>query len=298
MTTAHLHDYHPHDEFQIAREPNPALERVQGGEELIGERVKVYRNLHLATFSVMVDSKVVMHADYIRLRDCEFVIQKGGQERTRAKMRKRVHAYVSGTLVSFRDSEEAAPKARFPHTIVYNPFVNDTFVDKDTGREVSTAAEVELLGTRAYAKGLNPPKVRKGNGESVGGWIGPCPVRGDRIVSLKMSRTPGPYPLGARIETRSGDRITLDGLWRGDGRIEFVSLHEDGVAPIKFPLTVRAVQALSHYPQVIEWHAWGSYDGHYPAVEVEDANGERLVMVAYDDGEGNRPTGFVAERVR
>lgn len=294
----HLHDYHPHDEFQIAREPNPALERVQGGDELIGERVKVYRNLHLATFSVMVDSKVVMHADYIRLRDCEFVIQKGGQERTRAKMRKRVHAYVSGTLVSFRDSEEAAPKARFPHTIVYNPFVNDTFVDKDTGREVSTAAEVELLGTRAYAKGLNPPKVRKGNGESVAGWIGPCPVAGDRLVSVIMSRTPGAYVIGARFQTRSGARITVDGMWRRDGRLEFVSLHDDGIAPIAFPLTVRKVQALSHYPKVIEWHAWDAHDGQYPVVEVEDANGERLVLLAYDDAEGNGATGFVAHQSR
>jgi hypothetical protein len=290
----HLHDYHPHDEFQIAREPNPALERVQGGEELIGERVKVYRNLHLATFSVMVDGKVVMHADYIRLRDCEFVIQKGGQERTRAKMRKRVHAYVSGTLVSFLDSEEAAPKARLPHTIVYNPFVNDTFVDKESGREVSTAAEVELLGTRAYAKGLNPAKVRKGNGDNPAGWIGPCPSAGDRLVSVMMSRTPRSYVLGARFETRSGSRIAVDGMWRRDGRLEFVSLHDDGIAPIAFPLTVRKVQALSHYPKVIAWHAWGAHDGRYPVVEVEDANGERLVLVAYDDAEGNGATGFVA----
>ena len=46
-------------------------------ENFIGKRVMVYYNLHKHTFSVTYKSKVIMHADYVKLGDVEFRVRKG-----------------------------------------------------------------------------------------------------------------------------------------------------------------------------------------------------------------------------
>ena len=48
----------------------------------LGKKVMVYYNLHKHTFSVTYDSKVIMHADYVKLGDVEFRVRKGGKERS------------------------------------------------------------------------------------------------------------------------------------------------------------------------------------------------------------------------
>ena len=63
----------------------------------IGKKVMVYYNLHKHTFSVTYDSKVIMHADYVKLGDVEFRVRKGGKERVRSEKSKNVHAFVIGT---------------------------------------------------------------------------------------------------------------------------------------------------------------------------------------------------------
>ena len=41
----------------------------------IGKKVMVYYNLHKHTFSVTYDSKVIMHADYVKLEDVDFRVR-------------------------------------------------------------------------------------------------------------------------------------------------------------------------------------------------------------------------------
>jgi hypothetical protein len=143
--------YHLH----LSREENPARERVAGGRELIGEKVTVYRNLHLDTFSVRLGTKVVLHSDYVKLRNAKFVVQAGGRDTVRRTGAKLVHAYIGGILEDFAEEGEAPAAPTLPHPVGYNPYKDDTFVARDTGEAAFTASEVELLGTRAYAKGLN-----------------------------------------------------------------------------------------------------------------------------------------------
>ena len=65
----------------------------------IGKKVMAYYNLHKHTFSVTYDSKVIMHADYVKLGDVEFRVRKGGKERVRSEKSKNVHAFVIGNLL-------------------------------------------------------------------------------------------------------------------------------------------------------------------------------------------------------
>ena len=69
--------------------------------EFIGSRVMVYYNLHKHTFSVTYKSKVILHADYVNLKNVEFRVRKGGKEKVRDEKRKNVHAFVIGDLVDY-----------------------------------------------------------------------------------------------------------------------------------------------------------------------------------------------------
>ena len=67
----------------------------------LGKKVMVYYNLHKHTFSVTYNSKVIMHADYVKLGDVEFRVRKGGKERVRSEKAKNVHAFVIGKLLDY-----------------------------------------------------------------------------------------------------------------------------------------------------------------------------------------------------
>ena len=54
---------------------------------LMGERVKVYYNLHKHTFSVQKNGLVVLHADFVKLQDVEFRVRQGGMEKVRKEKR-------------------------------------------------------------------------------------------------------------------------------------------------------------------------------------------------------------------
>jgi hypothetical protein len=44
----------------------------------MGQRVMVYYNLNRETFSISYLGKVIMHADYVKLKDVEFRVRPGG----------------------------------------------------------------------------------------------------------------------------------------------------------------------------------------------------------------------------
>ena len=60
----------------------------------IGLKVMVYYNLHKKTFSVQYDGRIILYADYVKLKDVEFRVREGGKEKVRKEMRKNVHAFV------------------------------------------------------------------------------------------------------------------------------------------------------------------------------------------------------------
>lgn len=90
-------------------------------------KVAVYFNLHKKTFSVKAlegDKKglVIMHSDYVSLKDATFKVSQAGRRRVLEEKRKNVHAYVIGQLVSVEQ------KPIVGESVTYNPYLYDTFV--------------------------------------------------------------------------------------------------------------------------------------------------------------------------
>lgn len=115
----------------------------------LGSRVMVYYNLHKRTFSVTSEGKVIMHADYVKLRDVEFRVREGGKMKVRDEKRKNVHAFVIGTLIDYCENPCENIEVPEEGTIVtYDPYMYDTFVIKKSGRPVFGASLVEMVNLK------------------------------------------------------------------------------------------------------------------------------------------------------
>jgi hypothetical protein len=118
-------------------------------DSLLGQKVKVYYNLHKHTFSVQKNGLVVLHADYIKLKDVKFRVQPAGKEKVRQEKSKNVHAFVNGTLVDFCQYPcDNIPEEPNGDIITYNPYKYDTFVYKETEEPVLTATEVDMINSK------------------------------------------------------------------------------------------------------------------------------------------------------
>jgi hypothetical protein len=90
------------------------------------EPVRVYRNLSKTikeAYSIQQNGLVVAHTDLLELRNCEFIINKNGQERVRREKKKYVHAFVVGI-----PKVKLPTHAKLKYKIKYNPYKDDTFV--------------------------------------------------------------------------------------------------------------------------------------------------------------------------
>ena len=116
---------------------------------LIGQRVKVYYNLHKHTFSVQKNGLVVLHADYVKLEDVEFKVRPGGREKVRQEKSKNVHAFVIGNLVDFCEYPcDEIPEEPTGDIVTYDPYKYDSFVYRDTKEPVYNAKEVDLINSK------------------------------------------------------------------------------------------------------------------------------------------------------
>lgn len=118
-------------------------------EDYRGKKVMVYYNLHKHTFSVTYKSKVILHADYVKLKNVEFRVRQGGKQRVRQEMSKNVHAFVIGTLVDYCEYPcDNIPEESSNKIVTYNPYKYDSFVYKDTEEPVYTAKEVDMINQK------------------------------------------------------------------------------------------------------------------------------------------------------
>lgn len=116
---------------------------------LIGDKVMVYYNLHKHTFSIQKSGIVFFHADFVKLKNVEFRVRKGGREKVNQEKRKNVHAFVIGTLVDFCIHPcENLPNDSEGYAVTYNPYKHDSFVIKDTEEPVFSAEEVDLINIK------------------------------------------------------------------------------------------------------------------------------------------------------
>jgi len=118
-------------------------------DDFKGKKVMVYYNLHKHTFSVTYDSLVIMHADYVKLKDVEFRVRQGGKEKVRGEKRKNVHAFVIGTLVDYcKYPCENMPEESNDNIVTYDPYKYDSFVYKSTKEPVYKAKEVDMINQK------------------------------------------------------------------------------------------------------------------------------------------------------
>jgi len=130
-------------------------------EELIGKRVYVYYNLHTHTWSVRLGSKVVLHTDYIKLKDVEFRVRAGGREKVRVEQSKNVHAFVIGNIVDYSFPGEEIPTPTLPVEVTYNPYIYNNFVVKSSKKELFNTDEVEMIKRKVYASSSINENIKK-----------------------------------------------------------------------------------------------------------------------------------------
>ena len=115
----------------------------------LGKKVMVYYNLHKQTFSVTYDSKVIMHADYVKLGDVEFRVRKGGKEKVSSEKSKNVHAFVIGRLLDYCEYPcDELPVTDSNRIVTYNPYKHDSFVYKQSEEPIYVAKEVDIINSQ------------------------------------------------------------------------------------------------------------------------------------------------------
>lgn len=125
------------------------VQRKSLTNNLIGEKVMVYYNLHKHTFSIQKNGIVVLHVDYVKLKNVEFRVRVGGKEKVRKEKSKNVHAFVIGTLEDFCEYPcENIPQEPDGEVVTYNPYLFDSFVFKKTKEPVFFAKTVEMVNSK------------------------------------------------------------------------------------------------------------------------------------------------------
>jgi hypothetical protein len=118
-------------------------------DSLMGQRVKVYYNLHKHTFSVKKNELVILHADYVKLENVEFKVRPGGKQKVRQENSKNVHAFVIGDLVDYCQYPcDDIPEEPTGDVVTYNPYKYDSFVYKETEEPVFNATEVDMINSK------------------------------------------------------------------------------------------------------------------------------------------------------
>lgn len=115
-------------------------------DNIVGQRVMVYFNLHKKTFSIQKSGLVLLHADYVKLRNVEFRVRKGGKEKVRKEKSKNVHAFVIGDIVEYCEYPcSDIPTNVDGDVVTYNPYKYDSFVLKNTEEPIYSASEVDMV---------------------------------------------------------------------------------------------------------------------------------------------------------
>jgi hypothetical protein len=124
----------------------PCFKYPSDSKELLGQRVRIYRNLRKQCFSVLLRGRVVAHCYCAVLTDVEFRVSPAGRARVLREKRKNVHAFAIGTVVG-PDCLRSGDGLR---RITYNPYKAGTFTDA-AGCPVYRASMVLLydFGIRA-----------------------------------------------------------------------------------------------------------------------------------------------------
>lgn len=114
----------------------------------LGQRVRVYFNLHKGCLSVMDKRtrRVIAHADAINLVNVNFVVSKAGLKKVRDTKRKRVIAFVEGDY-THGNGWKVIDNPDW-QTAYFNPYKVDTFVVGD--QPIHETMNCYIVGKQVY----------------------------------------------------------------------------------------------------------------------------------------------------
>jgi hypothetical protein len=115
----------------------------------IHEKVRIYRNLNNGRMSIQAKVreswKVVGHVQNAILQDVQFRISEAGRQRVIRDGCKNVHAWGEGILLAeFDTSINAAID------LTYNPYLNATFIQRDTDIPIMQCRFLVVRSNRVY----------------------------------------------------------------------------------------------------------------------------------------------------
>ena len=115
------------------------------------KKIEVYFNLHKKTWSVRQSGKVVMHTDFIQVKDPQYVVSQKGNERVRREKKKNVHAFVRGYHMS--ELPLMPSQVQF---VSYNPYKNNSFVIRNTDDSICSSpyAALEVINEKPRVEAL------------------------------------------------------------------------------------------------------------------------------------------------
>jgi len=112
--------------------------------EIKSDKVDVYWNINKGCFSVKdcKTNRVTMYTDAIEISDAQFIVRRAGRERVLREQQKNVHAFVRGYITTNKAKRTPSVEIR---EAKYNPYKNESFVDKHTDEPVHAASVVDLF---------------------------------------------------------------------------------------------------------------------------------------------------------
>jgi len=127
----------------------------------LGSRVRGYRDLNSKNselFSIqaiggLYGGKVLDHGVSVIILHAKFNVRLGGQQMARKTGRRSVHAFVEG-LLSRVEKQNISDMRGCWDEITYNPFYTDTFIEKNSGKEVVSARLAILQQGSVYCQGV------------------------------------------------------------------------------------------------------------------------------------------------
>jgi len=115
------------------------------------KKIEVYFNLHKKTWSVRQSGRVVGHTDYIQVKNPQYVVRQGGNERVRREQKKNVHAFVRGYI-----TDSLPLFAKQQKFVSYNPYKNSSFVVRNTNDTICSSpyASLEVTNQKPLVEAL------------------------------------------------------------------------------------------------------------------------------------------------
>lgn len=117
-----------------------------------GKKVRVYRNLANGLMSIQMYTKgkgwlVVGHSEDLAIKAPTFLVGESVRQQVIAKKRKRVHAYIEGTLVN---PDKVEPKTLLP--VSYNPYKAGYFYYVQSESPVNKTDLAVILNTKVFVE--------------------------------------------------------------------------------------------------------------------------------------------------